>query len=401
MSLWRDIFESLVEALLLISPSLELKAVNPAAQTMLGISKPTRKALANLVARNRWLSQMVEKCIVGGHTLHDSEVKLRLANQLSLEVSVRVSPLFDRQGEVRGALVLLDDRTHRREVERTLETSGNNPGLSVVGLAHEIKNPLTGIKGATELLMAMPPADPRARQYCEVILNGVSRLTDLVEQVMGLAGPEPIRLTRVNIHKVLHQALAMAGLWPTTPPAITLELFFDPSLPPVEGDPAALERVFLNLLMNARDAVGEHGLIRVATRMETEFHLTGGGRRRRFMRVAVSDSGKGISREQMAELFTPFFTTKPGGTGLGLVLSKHIVTRHRGRLWAELESSYERAFNRAEIQPYGAQGRLSGLTFKVLLPVVEQDADDLSAPAQPVQDDAGLSVPRQTSASKS
>jgi two-component system nitrogen regulation sensor histidine kinase GlnL len=400
MSLWRDIFDNLFEALLLISPKLELKAVNPAAQTMLGISQPTRKALANLVARNQWLRQMVEKCIAGGQTLHDGEVKLRLPDRSSLEVSVRVSPMFDRRGDVRGALVLLSDRTHGRKVERALDTSGNNPGLSVVGLAHEIKNPLTGIKGATELLMAMFPAEPRAKQYCEVILGGVSRLTNLVEQVMGLGGLEPVKSVKVNIHKVLHQALAMAGLWPTTPDGIRLELFFDPSLPPIEGDPAALERVFLNLLMNARDAIGQRGLIRVVTRMETEFHLAGGGRRRRFMRIDVSDSGKGISREQMAELFTPFFTTKPGGTGLGLVLSKHIVTRHQGRLWAELGGSRERSFDPLESQPYGEQSWLSGLTFKVLLPVVEPQADDLPVVEESTADEAKPNVLPQTSASK-
>jgi two-component system nitrogen regulation sensor histidine kinase GlnL len=382
MSLWQDIFESLIDALLLITPNLELKAVNPAAQTMLGISKTTRKAPADLILRNQWLRQMVEACIARGQTLHDGEAKLRLGNGILLDVSVRVSPLINRQGEVRGAIVLLNDRTHEREAERSLETSGGNLGLSVVGLAHEIKNPLTGIKGAAELLAGMFPTDPRAQQYCDVILNGVSRLAGLVEEVMSLSGPGPIKFTPVNIHKVLHQALAMAGLWPTAPSTIKLELVFDPSLPPVKGDPAALERVFLNLLTNARDAIRGHGVIRLVTRMETEFHLTAGGQRRRFMRVDVSDSGKEISREQMAQLFTPFFTTKPGGSGLGLVLSKHLVALHGGRLWAELENPHERHFDASEVQPFTTHSRLSGLTFKVRLPVVEQDADNLSAQDQ-------------------
>jgi two-component system nitrogen regulation sensor histidine kinase GlnL len=397
MSVWRDIFDSLFEALLLVSPKLQLKAVNPAAQTMLGISKPTRKALAALIAHNPWLRLMVETSISGAQTLHDNEARLRLANRLSLDVSVRVSPLMNPHGEVRGALVLLNDRSRQREVERALEGSNANLGLSVVGLAHEIKNPLTGIKGATELLAGMLPAEPRARQYCDVILSGVSRLTALVEQVMGLSGPEPIRPMRVNVHKVLHQALALAGLWPTTPPSVKLEVAFDPSLPPIEADPAALERVFLNLLMNARDAIGEQGTIRLATRMETEFHLTARGRRRRFMRVDVSDSGKGASKEQMAQLFTPFFTTKPGGTGLGLVLSKHIVTLHGGRLWAEAKSPYDELPTNVDGEGYGSRVALSGLTFKVLLPVVEPDAEGLSEPdqscsVQTMQDEMRLRV---------
>ncbi|GEM_PF-438465 len=380
MTVWRDVFESLAEALLLVSPSLELRAANPAAQTMLGISKPTRKVLATFLKNNSWLRRMVESSIAGGQTLSDAEAVLRLPNHNSVEVAVRVSPLIDRKGRIQGAVVLLRDRAFQRGIERALADSVKNGlGLSAAGLAHEIKNPLTAIKGAAELLADLFSDDQRARQYCEVILTGVNRLAGLVEEVMALSGRQVLRRAPLNIHRVLHHALAMAGLWPTAPPGIIVEQSFDPSLPEVEGDEAALERVFLNLIKNAREAIGDSGRIRLTTRMETEFHLTTQGKRRRFMRVEISDSGKGLSREQMAELFTPFFTTKPNGTGLGLVLSKHIVSLHGGRIWAEIggnEGHLAAAYVGEDEQVVEFKPALNGLTIKVLLPIAQPTVDD-------------------------
>ncbi|MGH7865518.1 MAG: ATP-binding protein, partial [Candidatus Binataceae bacterium] len=120
--------------------------------------------------------------------------------------------------------------------------------------------------------------------------------------------------------------------------------------------------VLVNLFRNAAEAIGASGTIRVRTRMETEFRMTSQGRRRRFLRVEVSDSGSGLSEEDAKQLFTPFFTTKPSGTGLGLVLSQRIVALHGGRLWAE----------RGGIRPGGADGEAArGMTFKLTLPVTE------------------------------
>ena len=189
----------------------------------------------------------------------------------------------------------------------------------------------------------------------------------------------------VNIHRVLHQALKMAGLYPNCPAGITVKQLFDPSLPEVIGDAGALERVFLNLIRNAIEAIGPRGTIMLSTRMETQFRMTAEGRRRHFLRVEVSDSGMGISDEELAQLFTPFFTTKPQGTGLGLVISQRIVTLHGGNLWAERggvaaadgHADYNRGDRASGSDGAGSSGpaamppatTLPGMTFKVTLPV--------------------------------
>jgi len=185
----------------------------------------------------------------------------------------------------------------------------------------------------------------------------------------------------------------MAGLYPAAPPRIVVEQYFDPSLPEVSGDAAALERVFLNLIKNAVEAIDYNGIIRLQTRMETHFRVASGGVRRRFLRVEVSDSGKEMTPDEMAQLFKPFHTTKPNGTGLGLVLSQRIIGLHGGKIWAErggLDLSASASFEETDSNDSrpGIDGRerpdaalssgpegqpvARGTTFKVILPIAAE-----------------------------
>jgi nitrogen-specific signal transduction histidine kinase len=302
-------------------------------------------------------------------------------------VGAEVSPLLAAGGASRGAVVLLHDLALHRSAAQALGTAEPDLKLSPAGLAHEVKNPLTGIKGAAELLAGRLRDDPRAQQYCGLILEGVNRITALVEQVLAASSPQRLTFEPVNIHRVLHQALRMAGLHPHAPDGVTIEQLFDPSLPEISADAAALERTFLNLVRNAAEAIGATGTIRLRTRMETEFRLTAEGRRRQFLRVEVSDSGRGMNAAEMAQLFTPFFTTKPSGTGLGLVLSQRIVAAHGGKLWAEAggvnPSRPKPAIHLAESHhahpAYPEEHRARGMTFKVTLPVGPRDPEPSEA----------------------
>lgn len=366
MELWRDILDSLGDAVVVLSPELEPVAANAAAQTLLETSQVGRTLVGRLMRRNKWLRRMIDSCLTSGQSLDNPETQLVL-NRRSIAVRAEVSPLMNREGRPDCAIVLLHDLSHQKGAEQALAGEANPFRLSPAGLAHEVRNPLTGIKGAAELLGSMFPGDARAQQYCQLILDGVNRIASLVEQVLVLSASSPERLKRepVNIHQVLHQALRMAGLYPEAPSGIVVRQMFDPSLPEVSGDVVALERVFLNLIRNALEAIEaartdgagqspacvqsniptdaihlaaaasrKHSIL-LHTAMETQFRLTAEGRRRQFLRVEISDSGKGMDQEGLKQLFTPFFTTKPGGTGLGLVLSQRIIALHGGKLWAE------------------------------------------------------------------
>jgi two-component system nitrogen regulation sensor histidine kinase GlnL len=234
-------------------------------------------------------------------------------------------------------------------------------------------------------------SDPRAQQYCGLILEGVNRIAALVEQVLAASSPQRLSFAPVNIHRVLHQALRMAGLHPHPPAGVMIEQLFDPSLPEISADAAALERAFLNLVRNAVEAIGPGGIIRLRTRMETEFRLSAEGRRLQFLRVEVSDSGRGMNAAEMAQLFTPFFTTKHSGTGLGLVLSQRIVAAHGGKLWAEaggadpsrpppaIHTATAHPADSSEHRARDEEHRTRGMTFKVTLPVGVRDPEPSEA----------------------
>ena len=244
--------------------------------------------------------------------------------------------LLNAEGRPGGVIILLHDLSHEKGAAEAAVTGDLSLRLSPAGLAHEVKNPLTGIKGAAELMAGMFPDDGRAQQYCSVILDGVNRIASLVEQVLMVSGPQRLVQEPVNIHMVLHQAMRMAGLFPQPPEGVVgAPGFRSRACPTWLATRAHWSERFLNLIKNAAEAIGESGTIRLHTRIEREFRMTAEGRRRQFLRVEVSDSGVGIAEDQLSQLFTPFFTTKPAGTGLGLVLCQRIIALHGGRLWAQ------------------------------------------------------------------
>lgn len=352
LALWRNILDSLGAGVMVLSPRLELIAINSAAQSLIGGARPNPAQIQELLAANPWLAEMVRECLATRSEMSAAEATLIAGSQRS-GVGAHLSPLLDDEAGLAGTVIMLIDRSYRYAAAQPANANGNEGamGLSPAGLAHEVKNPLTGIKGAAELLTGLFPEEHRGRQYCELILNGADRIADLVEKVLSVSGPQRLKREPVNVHQVLHQALRTAGVFPLDGQTIAIEQHFDPSLPEIVGDSAALERVFLNLIRNAVEAITPPGRVRLQTRMETEFHMNAHGRRQHFLRVEVSDSGKGMTDEELAQLFKPFFTTKPDGTGLGLVLSQQIVGFHGGKLRAS------------------RSGDLGGMTFKVILPL--------------------------------
>lgn len=391
--LWREIVDSLNDAVVVVSPDLDVLAVNAAAETLLGASHIRRPLLDRLFRRNQWLATMVSKSLASGQSLNYPETPLRLAQREAI-VRAEVSPLMNARGDNEGVVILLQDLSYQQGAEPGFRADPDALRLSSAGLAHEVKNPLTGIKGAAELMAAMFPADPRARQYCSLILDGVKRIASLVEQVLAVSGPLRLKCEPLNIHQVLHQALRMAGAHPDPPEGVAIEQLFDPSLPEVSGDAAALEGVFLNLIRNGLEAIGalpksthenevtnrisddaasktgsaapQWRKLRLKTALEPQLRMNVQGRRRQFLRVEVSDSGKGMTPEELQQLFTPFFTTKASGTGLGLVLSRQVVSQHGGKLWAQI-GGIGQDTNGASSQ--GEQSLFRGMTFCVTLPI--------------------------------
>ncbi len=433
LELWHEILDSLNDAVIVLSPKLDPLFVNAAAEATLEASQVGRSMIGRLIRRNEWLRRMIDLCLHSGQSLDNTEATLVL-DQRSLVTRAEVSPLISPAGYFEGAIVVLHDLSSQKTAAQTFDSDENAFRLSPAGLAHEVKNPLTGIKGAAELLAAMFPRDARAKLYCGLILEGVNRIAGLVEQVLAASNPQRLKREPFNIHQVLHQALRMDGLFPGATEDLLIEQDFDPSLPEVNGDAVALERVFLNLIRNAREAIeavrGDglsmstphanipetpaplesaapqplppRGTIRLRTAMETQLRVSAHGKRRKYLRVEVSDTGKGISDADLKQLFTPFYTTKPSGTGLGLVLSQRIVGLHGGKLWAERGGMRPRGAPRqnrtarprqpddapgdCELPPAApAEAEPRGMTFYVMLPRSAAN-ESLNAPSMQALD---------------
>ena len=357
---WPDVLASIEDGLIVLDAAGHLADLNPAAEQLLGVSAAQAvgmelRALFGAHPANAWLGELVRSTLASGVARRRSEGLLARRTG-AVPVSAACAPVLDDGGGPRGVVIVVHDRT----LERTLEAATGRVdrlaalGTVALGLAHEIRNPLGGIKGAAQLLRAAL-SDVEQRRATEIIIREVERLDGLVAQLRELSQPTSPVLRPLNIHRVLNDVLALqrqAPGWGT----ITVRTEFDPSLPAVCGDAAQLTQVFLNLVKNATEALGGEGALTVATRIEHGFHIRREQGRGQFLSVLVEDTGPGVTADEQDQLFAPFFSTKAGGTGLGLALCQRIVTEHGGAI------AYEP-------RPGG------GARFRVTLPVSEDHVD--------------------------
>jgi two-component system nitrogen regulation sensor histidine kinase GlnL len=236
-------------------------------------------------------------------------------------------------GEGSDLLVLtLHERSMADKMDRQL--THRNAARSVTAmaamLAHEVKNPLSGIRGAAQLLEQ--DADAAGRELTQLICDETDRIVALVDRMEAFAGYGPITRGEVNIHEVLDRVrrIAQSGF----AQHVRLSENYDPSLPPVHGDRDLLLQVFLNLVKNAAEAApGAGGEIVLTTAYRHGLRLAapgGDGRRHLPLMVTVADNGSGIPEDLKPHLFDPFVTTKRNGTGLGLALVAKVIGDHGG-----------------------------------------------------------------------
>jgi two-component system, NtrC family, nitrogen regulation sensor histidine kinase GlnL len=356
---WADVLASIEDGLIVLDASGRITDLNPAAEQLVGVSAAhvTGDDVAMLFDRtaNRWLADLAQGTLATGVARRRSEGVLTRRGA-EAPVSVSCAPVHDSEGGLRGAVLVLHDLTLQRTFEAAAQRADRLAALGAValGLAHEIRNPLGGIKGAAQLLRGTL-ADPQDQRATEIIVREVERLDGLVEQLHELSQPPRLALRPINIHRVLNDVLVLQRQSPDWG-AITLRTEFDPSLPAVRGDRAQLTQVFLNLVKNALEAMGGQGALSISTRIEHTYHVRRAARRAQLLAVLVEDTGPGVQEEDRAHLFAPFFTTKARGTGLGLAVCQRIVTEHGGTI------DYE-------ARPDG------GARFRVMLPVDEDDVD--------------------------
>jgi two-component system nitrogen regulation sensor histidine kinase GlnL len=216
------------------------------------------------------------------------------------------------------------DRHLRIAREENLIAQQSTARALVRGLAHEIKNPLGGLRGAAQLLERELP-DESLTEYTRIIIDEADRLQLLVDRMLG---PNSLPNKReLNVHEVLERVRALVQ--GELPAAIRIQRDYDPSIPPLQADRDLLIQAVLNIVRNAVQALGESGVITLRTRTQRQFTI--GSRRHRLVaRLEIVDNGPGIPPELIEQIFYPMVTGRSDGTGLGLSIAQSLVNQHGG-----------------------------------------------------------------------
>ncbi|EYV03498.1 sensor protein ZraS [Escherichia coli O121:H19 str. 2010C-3840] len=208
---------------------------------------------------------------------------------------------------------LLQDEMKRKEKLVAL-------GHLAAGVAHEIRNPLSSIKGLAKYFAERAPAGGEAHQLAQVMAKEADRLNRVVSELLELVKPTHLALQAVDLNTLINHSLQLVSQ-DANSREIQLRFTANDTLPEIQADPDRLTQVLLNLYLNAIQAIGQHGVISVTV------SESGAG-----VKISVTDSGKGIAADQLEAIFTPYFTTKAEGTGLGLAVVHNIVEQHGGTI---------------------------------------------------------------------
>ncbi|RMF22128.1 MAG: hypothetical protein D6760_08100 [Deltaproteobacteria bacterium] len=344
---------SILDPILVLSKSGVVDYANPAAEALLERSRALlegRSAL-RVLDGSPWLVELIERAQVAPRTAVRGTGRIGGAD--GPQMSAVATTLHDRHGGAAGVVLVLHDAGRRSWMPNDKHSRERLDELNelVATVGHEINNPLSGIRGAAQILARKLTDRPDLADYGAMIVRQVDRIAELISKLMELESP-PTSLEPVNVHRVL-QDVVLLERSDADQRGVRVETEFDPSLPPVLGDPAQLGQVFLNLVKNAVAACpANRGIVRIVTRMEHSFYIDTKSGRVHYIAVEVSDNGPGLDPEQAERIFTPFYSGTEGGHGIGLSIARSIVTAHRGHIAVE-------------------RSEAGGARFRVMLPVAD------------------------------
>ncbi len=332
LNIHREIFESFKDGLIITDENLNIIDLNDAGEILINISKkklvgsPCSKILPEELFLQAGKSFTEERDIT------EDEVELRIYPNDPVLLQITFSPYYSNTGKTEGLIIQLKD------IECIKFLSGYNTQQSItsnfenliLGMAHELKNPLSGIKGAAQLLNSKP-SGKEISKCSEIITKEADRLIDLLESMKRIDDFAEEHFEDFDIHEILLDIIYLESK--SGDKKIDFQKNFDVALPPIRGDENSIKQVFINIIKNAVQAVDKDGEIIIHSKWVSDYKIKSNS----AIMVSVADNGPGIPGDDLEHVFTPFFSTKSGGTGLGLFISNQIISKHGGAIFVESE----------------------------------------------------------------
>ncbi len=343
---FQNLFDALPEGIIVLNESFSILSMNYTAEMVFKISR--EKACGRLSSEilPEEMESIAEKALREERTIFGDEINPVLKGGERISIQTVASPLFSDKGTILGVILQIKDLAGTKFLsgKNLQKNSASTLEELILGLAHELKNPLSGIKGAAQILFEEKGNKATVR-CAEIIIKEVDRLCALLDKLKQLEPFAKEVFEPVNIHQILSEILFLESRSIRGKEIKFIENY-DLALPPVLGDRDSLKQVFLNLIKNAHESIPRNGTVEVSTRWITDYKLRG----ENAISVYIKDSGVGISKKALERVFSPFYTTKKEGSGLGLFLAYQIIAKHGGAIFVESELG-------------------KGTVFKVYLPI--------------------------------
>jgi two-component system nitrogen regulation sensor histidine kinase GlnL len=321
------IVDNLTTAVLVLDAGLGVQSLNPAAEALLDVSANQVRGmdLRQLLPEAEVFAAALARLTASGYPLTERDMQLVLPNTQVITVDCVMTPVSE-PASPDGILVELLDLDRHKQISREEQLMSQNESARALvrGLAHEIRNPLGGLRGAAQLLDRELDSE-ELKEYTRIIVREADRLQALLERLLG---PRTrLKKRAMNIHEVAEHVRALVEA--ETPAAVVVDRDYDPSIPELEADPELLIQATLNVVKNAVQAIDGAGRILIKTRIHRQYTI-GQRRHRLVVRVDVSDNGSGVPEELKALIFYPMVTGRSEGTGLGLSIAQSLVNQHGG-----------------------------------------------------------------------
>ena len=340
---WEDTFDTITDMITIHDRDFNIIRANKAAQEILQLPslKTTRaiKCYAYYHGKDAPPKNCLScSCLETGHPTSFEMFEPHLNKYLE----VRAMPRLDDNNQTIGIIHVIRDITERKKVEEALQRAEQMKmvGEWATGLVHEIKNPLAGIKGSVEVLASDANMAEEDRSIVTQAVEEIKRIELLLKSLLNFAKPPKPQLTLVDINDILDKSIAFALRHPSvvanSSTAINVFKDFDPKIPKAMADPMQMQQVFLNLLLNAIEAMPDGGILATKTFYDAKLNS---------IQITISDTGKGMDKSLFNKVFQPFFTTKRKGSGLGLSITRRLIEQHGGHIDFESDPGKGTVFN--------------------------------------------------------